>query len=581
MINNIIDILPPALILIVGGLLLPFLHKYLRMTLALLLPILTLAQIWHVPMGDGLVAINIAGFTINPLFIHPYTYVFASVFSIAAFAGALFGLNQSRPSETAFAFIYAGSAIGVTFSGDYISLFFFWEVMAIASTMLILCSDREGAMHAGIRYALVHFLGGLVLMTGIIAHMMLDGNVQLLPFDADLSILLPGYELDANAMVMWMILIGVLINAAVPPVSAWLPDAYPKSSPFGAVYLSAYTTKAAVFVLMTLFAGTELLIYVGLAMIFYGIIYAMLENDMRKILSYSVINQVGFMVVGIGIGSDLALAGVATHAFAHIIYKALLFMSAGSVLYMTGKSKCTDLGGLYHSMKLTAICGIIGACAISAFPVTMGFVTKSMIAAAAMDENLRWVWFLLLVASAGVFLHAGIKFPWFVFFSKDSGQRPKDPPLNMKLAMVFLSILCIIPAIPGVPEATLYKLLPSMPEYTSYTTEHVVSQMQLLLFSALAFFIMLPLLKRTPTITLDFDWFYRVFGKYIVVVIAVLGSFPMRIGTIVARKATKKGIKALYYIHHPEGVLARNWSLGTTVMWVAALLGVYLVIYNL
>jgi multicomponent Na+:H+ antiporter subunit D len=241
-------------------------------------------------------------------------------------------------------------------------------------------------------------------------------------------------------------------------------------------------------------------------MIFYGIIYALLENDIRRILAYSIINQVGFMVCGIGIGTEMALNGTAAHAFTHIIYKALLLMSAGSVLYMTGKRKCTELGGLVQSMPLTAICGIVGALAISSFPLTSGFISKSMITQASIDEHVLWIWLLLQVASAGVFLHAGIKFPWFVFFQKDSGLRPTDPPINMKISMVFFAVICILI---GIFPNILYNILPYNVNYQPYTITHTITQLQLLLFSGLAFFIMLPLMKRTLTISLDFDWFYR------------------------------------------------------------------------
>jgi multicomponent Na+:H+ antiporter subunit D len=305
----------------------------------------------------------------------------------------------------------------------------------------------------------------------------------------------------------------VLVNAAAPPLGAWLPDAYPEASESGTVFLSAFTTKTAVYVLMLLFAGTELLIYVGLAMAVYGIVYAILENDMRRILAYSIVNQVGFMVCGIGIGTHMALNGAAAHAFAHIIYKALLLMSAGSVLYMTGKRKCTDLGGLYHSMPITMTCGIIGALAISSFPLTSGFVTKSMINQAAADQHLALAWFVLTAASAGVFLHAGIKFPWFVFFQKDSGLRPPEPPWNMKYAMILFAALCVGLGVPGL-YGPLYNILPfpapaERDLYVPYTLSHVISQLQLLLFSGLAFFTLLPVLKRTLTITLDSDWLYR------------------------------------------------------------------------
>lgn len=582
MISSIFASLPPAVILIIGGLLMPFLHRYVRYGFAVLIPVLTLVQVWNIPVGVDMLNISVAGFDLRPVYAHPYTHIFATIFAIASFAGALFGLGQSKISETAAAFIYAGGAIGVTFSGDFISLFMYWELMAIGSTMIIFASGHEGVMRSGMRYAMVHFLGGVILMSGIVAHIILTGDASLVHFDANMAILFPKYGFDMNAIVIWLILIGVLINAAAPPMSAWIADSYPRSSAFGAVFLSAFTTKTAVFVLITIFAGTELLIYIGLFMIFYGIIYAMLENDMRRILAYSIVNQVGFMVVGIGIGTELALNGAAAHAFAHIIYKALLFMSAGSVLYMTGKSKCTELGGLYKSMKLTAVCSIIGALSISAFPLTSSFVTKSMIASAAMHEELQLTWFLLLAASAGVFLYAGIiKMPWFVFFQKDSGLRPKDPPINMQLAMVFFALLCIIPAIPGVAEVTIYKMLPTVVDYKSYTNEHVISQLQLLLFSGLAFFVMLPMLKRTETVSLDFDWFYRVFGRYVVLVVALLARLPLRIARIVVKKAIRRLLKAVYYIHNPDGVLARSWSLDVTVIWTIALLGVYVIIYYL
>jgi multicomponent Na+:H+ antiporter subunit D len=248
-------------------------------------------------------------------------------------------------------------------------------------------------------------------------------------------------------------------------------------------------------------------------MALYGIIYALLENDMRRILAYSIINQVGFMVTGIGIGTAVALNGAAAHAFAHIIYKALLWMSAGAVLHMTGKSKCTDLGGLYKTMPWTLLFGVIGALAISSFPGTSGFTTKSLIIEGTIHEHLFWPWLVLEVASAGVFLHAGIKFPYFVFFAKDKGLRPGETNWSMLIAMGFLAFLCIFL---GLYPQPLYNILPyEMEPYHAYTFQHVNTQLQLLMFSALVFFLFLSLLKRTETIALDTDWFYRKGGSFL------------------------------------------------------------------
>jgi len=310
--------------------------------------------------------------------------------------------------------------------------------------------------------------------------------------------------------------------------------------------------------------------------VFYGIVFALIENDMRRILAYSIVSQVGFMVTGIGIGTEMALNGAAAHAFAHIIYKALLLMSAGSVLYMTGKRKCTDLGGLFRSMPLTAACGIVGALSISSFPLTSGFISKSMLSQAAADGHLYAVWLLLVAASAATFVYAGLKFPWFVFFHKDSGLRPPEPPLNMRLAMLLFSALCIGL---GIFYAPLYALLPYATAYVPYDGPHVVGQLQLLLFSGLVFFLMLPMLRRSLTITLDVDWLYRRAGP--AVVAACAGALSRGLLALGAETRDWRALLLRWTLrwHGPEGPLARTLSTGAMALWISALLAVYLVMY--
>lgn len=555
-------LIPPGLVLIFGGMLIVFLNGMMRSIALLALPVVTLFLIWQLPDGSHLTAPFLT-YELSLLKADALSRLFATVFTIMSFVGALFALNQSRSYELGSAFIYAGGAVSVTFCGDLISLFIFWELMAVASTMVIWSGGTELARKSGLRYAAIHFLGGVILMAGIAGEVALTGSIVFT-------------SMELNSIPRWLILAGFLINAGAPPFSAWLPDAYPEASWSGMVFLSAFTTKTAVFVLLRGFPGAEILIYVGLYMIFYGIIYAILDNDMRRILAYSIINQVGFMVVGIGIGTEMALNGAAAHAFAHIIYKALLLMSAGSVLLMTGKRKCTDLGGLFRTMPVTAICGIIGALAISAFPFTSGFISKSMISQSAADQHMMIVWLCLAAASAGVFLHAGIKFPWFVFFQKDSGMRPKEPRWNMQLAMIIFSALCVgLGLFPNL----LYALLPYPVEYVPYTAEHIVFQLQLLLFSGLAFFMMLTWLKRTLTITLDFDWFYRKFGSVLAQEFNIISKKAWD-GFFSASIATVRRFFAQLYRHHgPQGILARSWPTGSMAFWMTFLLGTYLIIY--
>jgi multicomponent Na+:H+ antiporter subunit D len=556
-------IIPPGPVLIVGGFLLPLLPRGVRPLALLGLPLLTLALVCNLPDGPVLQA-PFLGYELTLVQGDKLSRMFATVFAMMAFAGSLFALHQTRIAELAAAFVYAGSAIGVALAGDLITLFIYWEVMAIGSTIIVWCGG-QGAQGAGLRYAAIHLLGGVLLMAGLAGEVAASGSIAF-------------GTMATDSLTRWLILAGFLINAGAPPLSAWLPDAYPESSWSGMVFLSAFTTKAAVYALLRGFPGTELLIFIGLYMVFYGIVYAILENDMRRILAYSIVNQVGFMVAGAGIGTEMALNGAASHAFTHIIYKALLLMSAGSVLYMTGKRKCTDLGGLFRTMPLTTVCGIIGALSISSFPLTSGFVSKSMISAGAADQHLALVWFLLAAGSAGVFLHAGIKFPWFVFFHEDSKLRPLDPPWNMRLAMVLFSVLCIgLGIMPG----PLYAMLPFAVDYVPYTPSHVVFQLQLLLFSGLAFFLMLGWLRRTLTITLDVDWLYRRLGLNLARALNDLaGQVWQWLVTSVALGA--KHLNTHLHQHHgPQGVLGRTWPTGIMAFWTTVMLAVYLILTNL
>ena len=552
---------PPALILILGGVVLPLLPAGLRPAAVLGLPLATLVMGLSVP--DGVLLYHpFIGFELELVQGDRLGRLFSTIFSIMAFAGGLYAFRHSKVMELSAAFVYAGGAVGVAFAGDLITMFVFWEIMAIGSTLVIWSARTKASQGAAMRYLAVHLFGGVVLMAGIVAHVNATGSIEFAAIKLD-------------SIGAWLMLVGFLINAGAPPFSSWIPDAYPESSPFGMVFLSAFTTKTAVFVLIRTFAGAEVLIYVGVYMACYGIIYALLENDMRRILAYSIVNQVGFMICGIGIGTEMALNGAAAHAFAHIIYKALLIMSAGAVLQQTGKRKCTDLGGLFQSMPLTCICGTIGALAISSFPWTSGFVSKSMISTAAATEHLAFVWYVLMAASAGVFLHAGIKFPWFVFFQKDSGMRPPDPAWNMKAAMIFFAFLCIAL---GVYPDPLYALLPYTVDYEPYTLAHVAEMLQLLLFSGLAFFLLLPMMKRTLTISLDFDWFYRVAGPFVVTrVVAMLAA----IGAAIEGTLTKAAVDTIAVIrrhHGPEGLMAKTLHLSSMVFWVVAALAFALIL---
>ncbi|MCP4353114.1 MAG: Na(+)/H(+) antiporter subunit D [Desulfobacterales bacterium] len=486
---------PPALIFIIGALFIPVLKGRIKSVFMLLLPVLAFITLVKVPEGKHWIY-TLMDYDLILGRVDRLSRIFGYIFTLISFISVLFALKVDDDVQHTAGLVYAGSALGVTFSGDFFSLYIFWELMAVASTFLILARKTKASQAAAFRYVMVHVFGGLCLLAGIIIYIHKTGSTEF------------GF-MELKGIESYLIFAGIAVNAAIPPLHPWLQDAYPEATVTGAVFLSAFTTKSAVYVMARIFPGAELLIWLGALMTAIPIFYAVLENDIRRVLAYSLINQVGFMMCGIGIGTQLAINGAVSHAFCHILYKALLFMAAGSVLHMTGKIRCTDLGGLYKTMPLTCLFCIIGAASISAFPFFSGFVSKSMIVSAAAHNKLAVVWLMLQFASAGVFHHAGIKVPYFTFFSHDSGIRAKEPPLNMLIAMGIAAFLCVFI---GLFPKPLYSILPYPVDYIPYTGAHVVGQLQLLMFGALAFCLLI-LSGNYPAemraINLDTDWFYR------------------------------------------------------------------------
>ena len=488
-----IDFFHPALLFIVGALPIPFLRGTVRKAYLLAIPVLAIVAVASMQPG-GYGARNFLGQDILLARVDKLAIVFAFVFTIMSLIGMVYALHIKRTGEHVAAFVYIGSALGVVFAGDYLTLFVFWEGMAFASAYLVFAQGGEAAIRAGFRYLMVHVTGGVVLLGGVVLYGVTTGSVLFGPIEGALG------------LATYLILAGFMLNAAVPPLNAWLTDAYPEATVTGAVFMSAFTTKTAVYVLARGFPGTELLVWMGVAMAIYGVIFAVLENDARRLLAYHIISQVGYMVVGIGIGTEMAVNGAASHAFAHIIYKSLLFMGAGAVIYMTGVRKLTEMGGLYKTMPLTVALYMIGAFAISAFPFFSGFVTKSMVIAAAGNDHRALIVLLLTLASSGTFLHTGLKLPYYMFFGKDSGLRATEPPRNMLIAMSMAAVLCIaIGLFPG----PLYALLPYAVDFVPYTAVHITESLGILMFTALGFVLLLKALDPENTISLDTDWVYR------------------------------------------------------------------------
>jgi multicomponent Na+:H+ antiporter subunit D len=505
------EFIHPGFVLIFGALLLPLFRGQALKTYLMIVPVAAFICVFNMHHGTHGV-VNFMDWELTFGRVDKLSQVFGYIMTMMCVIGSMYGLHVKDPKEHMAAWMYVGGSLGVIYCGDFITLFIFWELMAFSSVFLVWFRKRKESLPTGFRYLLVHTAGGLFLLAGFVLRYKATGAL-------DFNLL----DVDHPTLYTYLIMVGFILNAAVPPFHAWLPDAYGEATVSGAVFMCAFTTKTAVYALARGLAGLDILVPLGVIMALYGVVYAVLENDARRLLAYHIISQVGYMVAGVGIGTQMAINGACAHAFAHILYKGLLFMGCGSVLYMTGKSKFTELGGLYKKMPWAFVWTLVGGLSISAFPLFSGFVSKSMIVYAGFEEHLYWAAFGLTLASAGTFLHTGLKVPYFIWFgknncSKETWEKAAEPPWNMNVAMITASFLCIFIGLPAFGGKfgyqLLYNLLPYQHEASEYahhvySSYHVSESLQILLFTMLGFFLLIKKLAPEPTISIDMDWFYR------------------------------------------------------------------------
>jgi len=574
--------LSPGWLLIFAGIVAIFLPmRRVRQGITIAAPLIGILLLVLADQNVNHLSASVLGLDLVLYRVDGLSFVFGLAFLLAALLNAIYAWHTDDRVQDGMALAYAGAAIAATFSGDLMTLFIFWEITAVTSVFMVLAAGTRASYFASMRYLGIQVLSGVLLLAGA-AYVY--NNTGSLSMKAFVSLSEPGAML---------IFIALGIKAAFPFMHNWLQDSYPKASVVGAVVLSAFTTKLAVYAFIRMFPGQDALIWIGAVMTVFPVFFAVIENDLRKVLAYSLNNQVGFMICAIGlgtagVGNALALNGATAHAFVHIIYKGLLFMSMGAVLYRTGTTKASELGGLYRSMPWTALFCIIGAMSISAFPLFSGFVAKSLTMSAVSHEGLTIVWLMLLFASAGVLEHSGIKIPYFAFFGHDSGRRVKEAPFNMLLAMGMGAFICIavgIPAIiPGLGYEWLYNLLPFREEamnYQPFTFDHILTQMQLLVLAIFAFV----MLKRfglyppeKPGTILDTDWVYRKIGFGLA---QWLGTVWGKLGpamTAVFFGITGRAYERIEDAFSPRGELARGALTGAMAIWTAALLGLVLLL---
>lgn len=472
------NFLQPGLIMIIAGLSMLILPEILKKPVMIAAPLLT-------------------GYAVITSGADKLTLMVGIIFSIIALIAALYNLHVKDKIELCVESVYAGSSISVVFATQWIGMIIFWELMAVASWLIVIVSRTEKATKAGFRYLLVHMLGGNLLLAGIIIKMSQGSMmIECLTGQQDIA--------------YWLILAGVAVNAAIPPLNAWIADAYPESTMGGTVYMASYTTKVGVFCLIKLFAGTEFLLYFGVFMAVWGACMALIENDLRRLFSYHIISQLGYMVAALAIGGAGGIDGASAHLFNNILYKGTLFMCSGVLIAATGKRKISELGGLGKKMPLTASCFAIASMAIAGFPLLNGFVSKSVVMNTVAESGQHWAELLLMLASVGTLMSITLKINYFVFWGKSDNQLSVDEsqvPMNRKIAMILGAFGCIVT---GIFPNIVYGLTPFGTDGHPFTVDHITQYIQLFAGAIIVFVMYIEHMMPKAKITLDTDWFYRV-----------------------------------------------------------------------
>jgi len=490
-----LTMVPPVVALLAVSVAIAFLPRRVGHALGVVTSAAALAWAWAVP-GGAFLRTTFLGFDAVLLNVDPFSRLMGVIFGIIGVAAVLYSYaSEAESVQTAFAYSYVATSFGAVFAGDWLTLLFFWELMAVTSTLLV-WHHRGKAVRAGYRYAVFHGIGGTLLMAAILQNYAIKGTFLFgsVPGGPETAGIAPGLPAALAA-------VGIGVNVGFIGLHAWLPDTYPRPHVAASVFLCVFTTKTGVYGMYRAFPdGHVAIAYMGGGMAVFGATFALFQNDMRRLLSYHIQSQVGYMIAGVGIGTALSQAGAFAHVFNHILYKGLLFMTAGVVVYRTGEENLKKLGGLARQMPITAGAFGVAALSIAGFPGFNGFVSKGIVIDGAHYTfakgplpiyewtTLEW---LLLLGGVGTFM-SFIKFGYYAFFHGEYDGDVADANRGQSVAMVGVAVLCVFY---GLSDGSLFALLPfdvtdeAVVEhvYHTYTVPHVVEGVLLGVIGLVAF----------------------------------------------------------------------------------------------
>lgn len=486
-------------------------YRYLRYVLMLVAVFALLFLAYYNWTGVELGSVYLGEIILAPVSFseHPYSRIMVFGFTLVGSLGLLYGLQLSESREQAAALAALASTIGIVFADNFITLFIFWEMLTLSTAGLILFRREPTAFRAGLYFLFFHLAGGLFVLFGILQHYVATGSFALIEPQAGLTLFMIGFG----------------FKTAFLPLHSWLVKGYPAANFPSSVLLAGITTKIGVYAIARILPPHEVIMLMGASMAVFGVIFALLQTNMRRLLSYHIISQVGYMVAGVGLATAHAVDGALLHVINHMLYKALLFMSVGAVLYavrtedlqkLTGDNNAeSDLNGqfIWKSMPLVTIGVIVGALAISGVPPFNGYVSKYLLKNAMYGTGPAEI--MLMLASIGT----AASFCKLVIsgFIKGRAKIINKIPISSQLAISAAAFFCLLL---GIYPQLISSLLPyGTPVNNVYTADGIWGAMRLIIAGILLYLNLAALLKKgihlSPALRIEhrvLSFFFREFN---------------------------------------------------------------------
>lgn len=490
----------PGVLYLTGALLLLLpVSDRLKNILSFLITAGTLIVTFYLVPGTSL-QLDFLTYNLIPFKVDEISKLTGLIFAVGGLASVLYSMTICSRTNLRLLFVFIGSALTVVFSGDFFTLYVFWELMTISSSFLIiLASDVTKKM--GYYYFLMHVAGSLCLLWGIFLQYSATGSLFLNTIEASIP----------------FFILAIAVKLSFVGFHTWMPLVYSKAPFYVAVVLSIYTTKVGVYVMARLLPGITILAYAGLISALFGIVMALRQNQVRKLLSYSIIIQVGYMMMGISMGTSEGIAGAIFHLVNHILYKTVLFMVAGIVIYTTGKDPVENLGVLGRKLPLTSLATWVAFLGIAGVPFFNGYMSKTIIKEAIQDPILTWGLNVMSFGTSLLFL----KFIYYAFFKRSNVTLHKKPALSMQLGLGFLTVLMILV---GIHPYLLENVTNMNVDIHYFDTKHMVSGMKPFLLSIFIFILFKNFLVKDYDRILFVD-VYRKMAKIIVAIGYQLSTF--------------------------------------------------------